>query len=92
MPTTSSCRFLRMLAHVDGSRQARVIERNTSRSVLTVGRKRGSRKPRLARHSTALCFLQADFWPGIISGLFVIRSEWQETTPQISVTPRAEVD
>src|SRR6266436_1321764 len=39
MPTTSSCRFLRILAHVDGSRQAWVTERNTSRSVLRVGSK-----------------------------------------------------
>jgi hypothetical protein len=39
MPTTSSYRFLRILAHVDGSRQAWVIERDTSRSVLTVGSK-----------------------------------------------------
>ena len=39
MPTTSSCRFLRILAHVDGSRQATVIERNTPRSVLRVGSK-----------------------------------------------------
>jgi hypothetical protein len=39
MPTTSSCRFLRILAHVDGSRQAWTIKRNTSRSVLTVGSK-----------------------------------------------------
>ena len=39
MPTTSPCRFLRILAHVDGSRQAWPIERNTSRSVLTVGSK-----------------------------------------------------
>ena len=38
-----SCRFLRILAHVDGSRPAWVIERNTSRSVLTVGSK-GPRK------------------------------------------------
>ena len=31
--------------------------------------KRGSRKPRLAQHSTAPRFLQADFRPGIISAL-----------------------
>jgi hypothetical protein len=35
MPTTSSCRFLRILAHIDGSRQAWVRVRNTSGSVLT---------------------------------------------------------
>jgi hypothetical protein len=39
MPTTSSRRFPRILAHVDGSRQAWVIERNTSHSVLAVGNK-----------------------------------------------------
>src|SRR6266436_7714522 len=81
MPTTSSCRFLRILAHVDGSRQARVIERNTSRSVLTVGSKRGSRKPRLARHSTAPRFLQADFWPGTTSVLPVTRESSAQSAP-----------
>jgi hypothetical protein len=39
MPTTSSCRFLRILAHDDGSRSAWGLSRNTTRSVLTVGSK-----------------------------------------------------
>jgi|ERR1700674_3782499 len=53
MPTTSSCRFPRILAHVDGSRQAWAIDRNTSRSVLIVG----SKVPRngLVGNRTANC-------------------------------------
>src|ERR1700730_8096783 len=39
MPTTSSFRFLRILAHVDGSWPAGVMKRNASRSVLTIGSK-----------------------------------------------------
>jgi hypothetical protein len=42
---------------------------------LSANRKRGSRKPRLAQHSTAPRFLQADFWPGTTSGLTVIRPQ-----------------
>ena len=36
MPTTSSCRFLRIVAHVKGSQLARVTEQNTLRGVLTL--------------------------------------------------------
>jgi hypothetical protein len=33
----------------------------SERSRLLIGQKRASRKPRLAQHLTAACFLQADF-------------------------------